>query len=441
MIADIFNKKSGEIWVLLTTPLFHRDQKKDLNSVHCDAPELLPISNLITNEHSTLSKTKLIFCYRALIQALHAYLKNDYTQFDAQTTTNCCHGMSLLVHKTINEMSNICVKNIFLELKEKLDQLENGCEQNTNFSSFLNFALPKQILILAQIHILFVIREFDKDRGNWRTVIQKLKKIGPIGTKFCGEIVKKIQFNFSNLISEIYQFCVKKIPESLIINDIPITLWGKYIQNEYIKTDRYGRKYAACLYSMQVTLAHLIHHRAKIAFISDLKCKKGVYKDTYIQLFEGNGSSDFTLLETDSINFSEHKVDEPVIVFGGCTYSDYLDKKSLEFQLTPWFYRFPSLVLACDTFYPQFPLIRDDPEFDSNPISPAERKLNQIIDTHRELKGVSASDPSLFCLTHIYVASLKQVQQTMRKEQNHLPQSIIPEVKRHPLIARDKKIA
>ncbi len=422
--------------MLLTSPLIRHEQKKILISPHRDISELLPISSLIANESSSLSKEKLIFCYRAVIQALHAYLVNDYTKFDAQTTTNCCHGMSLLVHKTINEISVISVQRTLLELEIKLERFEKKYPHDLDLSRYSNHPLSKPILTLAQLYILSIIKEKDSCRGGWITVIQKLNKIGSISTKFGRGLVKKLQLLFSNLIADSYQSVSKHIPDDFIINDLPITLWGKYIHSNYIKIDKRGRKYAACLYSMQVVLAYLIQQQAKIAFICDLKSEQGVLKDRYIQLLSGDGRSNFKLLAIDNMLNNE-----PVIIFGGCTHSDYLDKKSLEFQLTPWLSRFPSLVLACDVFYPQFPSVSDDPEFDNSPIEPREGKLKYTIDQYKQVHGVSAYDPSFFCLAHIYVASLKQVQQEALEQQNTLPLSHIPENKLFTPVHKAEQIA
>jgi len=71
-------------------------------------------------------------------------------------------------------------------------------------------------------------------------------------------------------------------------------------------------------------------------------------------------------------------------------------------------------MLACDVFYPQFFKVLDDPEFDSNPIIPSEELLRELIDHHATVKGVSSADPSLYCATHIYTASMDQVLQVQK---------------------------
>jgi len=87
-------------------------------------------------------------------------------------------------------------------------------------------------------------------------------------------------------------------------------------------------------------------------------------------------------------------------------------------------------MLACDVFYPQFFKVLDDPEFDSNPIIPSEELLRELIDHHATVKGVSSADPSLYCATHIYTASMDQVLQVLSAENDMaLPFSFIPKIK------------
>ena len=177
---------------------------------------------------------------------------------------------------------------------------------------------------------------------------------------------------------------------------------------------------------MQIMLAYLVQSHSKIAFANDLKCEKGLFKGRYIQLLEGDGRTGFRLIDIKDNRFNEVQSEKPVIVFGGCTHSDSLTTQSLTFQINPWLIRFQNLVLACDTYYPQFPLVRDDPDFNSDSIHPEEHELRQVIDNHKKIVGVSAHEPSLFCLTHIYTASQKQVLQAINGDNTALPESFIP---------------
>lgn len=396
--------------------------------------KLLPISSIILIEDEgsfILSKEKVLFCYEVTRSALNAFLHHDYIKFDPLTTTTCCHGMSLLVCQILNENSEIDIIEVVKQLEDKCCLLKIKIMDLTDFSSFQNFCLPESVIQLAQLYILSVIKEIDHERGGWRTVVQKLKDIFPIGSKLCGELVKRLQIYFSNLVAGSYYDYFKSLQMDFFINDIPIKIWGEYIQPKYIRRDRRGRKYAACLYSMQITLAYLIQNRSIIAFANDLKCEKGVFKGRYIQMLEGDGYSDFRLFDIEHCEFNEVKNDKPIIIFAGCTHSNDLTLESFKFKICPWLSRFQSLVLACDTFYPQFPLVRDDPDFNSEPINPLENELRKVIDTHKNIIGVSAYEPSLFCLTHIYTASQKQVVQAIKGDNTILPASYIPQNKNH----------
>jgi hypothetical protein len=78
-----------------------------------------------------------------------------------------------------------------------------------------------------------------------------------------------------------------------------------------------------------------------------------------------------------------------------------------------WIDRFPELILACDTHYPQFPLVRDDPTFSSDPIVPSEPQLAACIERYKKVPGTSYRDASLFCLSHVYTASVREVYEAM----------------------------
>ena len=95
---------------------------------------------------------------------------------------------------------------------------------------------------------------------------------------------------------------------------------------------------------------------------------------------------------------------------------------------------FQQLALACDTHYPQFPDVADDPNFDSTPIQPSETSLRKIIEEHSRIDGVSAQNPTFYCLSHIYSASLGQAIQVFSGRNlealpswcsgNHLPKAL-----------------
>ena len=182
---------------------------------------------------------------------------------------------------------------------------------------------------------------------------------------------------------------------------------------------------------MQVSFAHLIKTKAKVALINDVLDSAGNLKGRFVCLFEGDGVEGMRALSRDEIKLLNifHK-NEPVVVFGGCAYTDHQDRDSIALGMEPWLDKLPSLLLACDVFYPQFLKITDDPEFDSSPIVPAEEGPQKIINANLSVGGVSATDPSLYCAAHIYPASLGQVLKVWTGEDEMaLPVSFIPGVK------------
>lgn len=387
------------------------------------------IRSVILHENvaiSSLNRDKILFAYCASIKALLAFQNGDYQKFDSLTTTTCCHGMSVLVYETLNEISDIDINLIIEDLEIRRKSIETDFRIADSWS-IRDYCLPQSIIFLTQLYILSVIKEEDHYRGGWRTVVQNLKDISPIGTKFCGELVKQLQLKFSNMIAEKYGEYLRDLDEGLHINKTPTKLWGKYVQNDFIRQDRRGRRYVACMFSMQIVLSYIIQNGIKIAFVSDLKCRRGEFRDRYTKLLEGRKCSKFYESDTDEVVSSNPR--EPVIVFGGCTHSNDLDVSAFESTIRPWLHDFPSLILACDTFYPQFPKVKDDPDFDSTPIVPSELRLMNVIDLHQKVDGVSAQDPSLFCLTHVYVSSIEQVRKSIEGEFNGLFYSFVPECK------------
>lgn len=403
-------------------------------SVYSKASVLSPIENVIKELKTVdkiLNKEKLIFCYKAISRTLHAYLEGNYTAFDALTATTCCHGISLLVHHLIDELSQTDVEKILSELNKALEQIETitFCHL-PDLIFFQKYCLPEPILMLTQIYLLSNIKE-KNDRKGWRTVVQKLKEIAPISITSATTIINRLQSFYSNLVAESYINYFLEIKADFVINTIPIGLWGKYIQEKYIKVDRRGRKYAPCLYSTQITLAYLIQHRLTIAVVDDIKFEDGSFRERYIRLLEGDGDSKLNLINIEDINSEKYNHKKPVIVFGGCTHSNK-SIESIKNQLELWIQDFQGLVLASDTFDDQYPFVGDDPNFDNTPIEPHEIALKHILNKYKNTTGVSAQDPSIFCLTHIYAASLKQIVQEINGLRISLVESFIPLDKRCP---------
>ena len=234
-------------------------------------------------------------------------------------------------------------------------------------------------------------------------------------------------------MAESYYSHFENLNDKMDISGAPVGMWGKYLHPDFIRTDKRGRKYAPCLFSMQISLAHLIQSKATVALVNDLRCSEGKIKGRYLQLFKGDGHSQFVPISSSKIRDDDFDARTPVVVFGGCSYSDDLNEESFEFLIGPWLSRLSQLILACDIKYPQFSAVRDDPNFDSSPIVPEEEKLLKIIEHHRKIPGVCARDASFFCLAHIYTASMKQVLSVLDgDEEETLPYSFIPEIAKSP---------
>ncbi|MCH9625776.1 MAG: hypothetical protein S4CHLAM123_09560 [Chlamydiales bacterium] len=392
------------------------------------SPNLLLASNVVNLEsenHTILSKEKLIFCYKSIEKAVRFCVEREYNEFDALTATTCCHGVALLVRRLLLEVTRFDLDAILHEIQHKITLLESDLLADADLSFFAHSSLPYQFILLTQLHILKVIKVKDLDRG-WLTCAQNLKMIYPIGTRFCVDLVKKLRKYFSNYVAESYMNYADSLDE-VHFNDVPIKLWKKYVQPEHIRVDWSGRKYASCMYSMQIVLCHLMQSKAKIVVTSDLRCEQGKFRNSYIQVLQSKEGKGFVPLNLNDEANLDFNMNEPVVVFGGCTYSDALCIESLRLKMDPWMCRFPSLVLACDILYPQFPMVREDSNFDYSPIRPKESQLKAVIAKYSKVEGVSSKQSSLFCLAHIYTASLKQVLQASKGNGNIcLSDSFIP---------------
>lgn len=385
--------------------------------------ELLPITELIESisKNSFPSKENLIFCYKVIIKTIKSLLEGNYSHFDAVTTTNCCHGISLLTNEIILSLLKIDLNSIRKQCKHQLFELEN----KNNFSTASPIQLvPKTLIDLACLYILCYVKEFDSFNGS-RTNRAKIKNISPLGTKLCNRLIKGLQKRYANLVAHNYYHYLNHLNQEMVINGLSVHSWGKYVNPKYLRVDCFGTRYASNLYSMQVSLAYLIKSQAKIAIINDIIGLKG--KERYVGLFQGNGKDNFIHLKKQDIhdlNFQSH---EPLLVFGGCAYSYDLTASSFEKEMIQWMDCIPSLILACDVFYPQFPKAAHDPNFSSAPIDPSENDIKETIVKFQNIKGFSSEDPSLFCLAHIYTVSVREIVKViLNDDQQKLPRSSIP---------------
>lgn len=372
-------------------------------SYRTEAPELpihsaysakRPITSILGEQTATQEKVE--FCYQVAQRTLTALLGRQYSEFDAQTTSNCCHGMSLLARELICLSKQEDLQGLQATVAKRIDAGQTDP----------NFALPSTIIDLCQLYILSYIRSICPEKGI-RTAAGKLQSISPLKRETRDSLVKQLQRDYSNRVAFQYQNYLDTTEGVVETCGIPIELWGKYVSTPYIRQSSQNIHFAPCLYSMQVTLAHLIQSKAKIAIVNDIYDSTDTLSKRYVKILAGNGVNDFDTIQPHPNASNEPVSDEPLVVFGGCAYNDNPDRVIA--QMDQWMNRFPNLVLACDTFYPQFPKTCDDPNFRNSTIIPEEKILQNIIDQHHKLDGVSAGNPSFYCLNHIYPSSLSQV--------------------------------
>lgn len=395
---------------------------------HCDHSgafqKRLPVTAIDVrrmNENFLISKNKLAFFYHVMLKTIESCLSMTYSNFDAHTTSTCCHGIALLVQDLIVSINKLDLKNMQQEGLRQIKALND--HDNVHQDYPCTWWVPEPLLHLARLYILALAKTTDLQRGILTCKIN-LKSIHQVSTRFCDQIVDSLQKHFSNLVALRYSHCLEKIPDGMEINGIPVRVWGKYTQPAYLRVDKQGIYYAPAMFSMQVSLAYLISSKLKAVIINDVVEEVGQARARYVSIFEGDGHGHMQPLAQQALTKLWSHPEQPVVVFGGCVHSD---EERVTLQMRPWLNQFSSLILACDAWYPQFPRVIGDAEFDSSPIIPHEDCLNRAIANHSKIEGVAAENPSLFCLTHVYPASMKQVLNVLYKnDEMALPVSFIP---------------
>ncbi len=376
------------------------------------------ISNIKHEEH-------LLVFYYLLTKTIESCIHEEYTNFDAQTTSNCCHGLSVLARGLIILTNQIDLQLIRLESIRVLEDFKNN-QNSQNFREFIS-KVPGPLIDLMSLHTLTYIVEIDPAKGR-RTVPRKLKKIANIGTKFCEILIKNLQKKISNIVSESYCHYLEQLQNYPWIGETSISTWGNYATLPYLRTDKKGVKYASCLFSMQISIAYLCHIGATIAVLNDIIDAKTMRcKDRHIVLIRKNKRGQLVPLSTKTTNETKETKIDPIIVFGGYSIPKVSNKNRVSMHNQPWIYQFPSLILACDIHYPQFPNVTYDSNFNNTPITPNENCLKAILKNHAKINGVSMRDPFLFCLSHIFLANHEQVQEIAGKDTlTSLPSCFIP---------------
>jgi hypothetical protein len=143
-------------------------------------------------EGSLNKKEHSLFFLCILKETLNSLTEGHYTDFDAQTTSNCCHGLSILVRKLI------------LSLQPIQNELAAALQLESELTPTLLNSLPGELIDLSSLYILTLIIEIDPIRGR-RTIPLKLQSKGNLGTSFCEKVVKRLQRTFSTFVAENYQ--------------------------------------------------------------------------------------------------------------------------------------------------------------------------------------------------------------------------------------------
>lgn len=364
----------------------------------------------IWESHLTSTQKSIFLCH-ALIRTIDACLSHEYIAFDAHTTSNCCHGMSLLVRDLIHAIQPLDLHELKALSHQKILELQNNPKMEVaEFTTWI----PQAILALTSLYLLAFVRDIDGQK-RMRTEARKLKSISEVGVSFCWDIANELKIHFSTMVANSYRLYLREINPSMELNGVPVNVWGSYVGQDHLRTDKRNVNYASCIYSTQVSLAFLIASKSKVALVNDIINSSGEFVDRFICIFEGDGSKLKPLSECELERLAANH-SEPIVVFAGYVRSDTLNVKTLSKRMQAWLDQFPRLMMACDVFYPQFPQVGDDPEFNSAPIIPKEERLRKLFINHSMVHGVSAADSSLFCSSHTYPASLSQILKALKEK-------------------------
>jgi len=342
--------------------------------------------------------------YELMKRTLDSLIEKRYSDFDAQTTTNCCHGMAIFVRSLILETLELDLEKARLFLESSFETYENDLE---GLGKEILSKLSGILIDLMSLYTLHFISEKSLLIGK-KSTPSRLNLIVGVSTTFCKRVIEYLQKFFSNFIAQSYESYLDRLDTLLHMNGISIGTWGQYIRDKHIRKDYRNNRYASCLFSMQIVLSQIIQSRSCLAVLNDVfdhETQKLKRRDLY--LLRGNGRDLVNIPKCEVIKLYSDGA-EPLTVFAGCSTINNSNKKMESIGLESWIHNFPSLVLACDTHYPQFPKVSKDPGFDSSPIAPSEKQLNDIINFHKKIEGVTGEKPSLYCLSHIFPASLYQ---------------------------------
>lgn len=403
------------------------------DSFSTEPPTFESISNMFPDANpESISSEHIEFFYAVLKATLNACIEARYSAFDAHTSATCCHGVALLVVCLLQEITTSRAIKIKKELEEEISN-QKGLNRNFN--------IPGALMWLCRLYILHMVKTADLKRG-YITEHVKLKNFFPLSNRFFLQITKSLQKHIANIVAARYKFYLENLPESVSAHGYPLHLWGQYASFPHTRLSSNGIVYVSNLFSMRVALAYLSFNCCYVSLINDVIDENNIPQYRFISIFLGDGTGGFRFITSSKSDPSLGALTEklPVFVLGGVAYLEDIDEETFLSNMKTWESRLLELVLACDVWYPQFPVVAGDSMFDNTPIVPKEPCLQNTLDFWSDVKGVRAEEPSLCCLAHIYPASLKEILSELQQEKRVLPWSFLPTNKRHPPSFKEQSI-
>lgn len=374
---------------------------------------MTPISEIFSgiNEQpnqANLNKDKINFCYAVFARTLKALESRTYAEFDGHTVNTSCHGRALLAGELIRNANKL--------------NLKKWGRFSTHSPLDPHKKVPTILVSLSHFWILHRISKLDSNRGVLTDHHQLTKETG-LNSAQAKSLIKRLQVQYANAVTAMYAPMSDAIP-SVLIHGIPMKDWGRYVTPAYIVWNERKISFAPWLFSTLVTLGWLSAKNRLVAIITEVwSANKTTFRERLVILYRGSGDGSFVPLHSKAIDKLHHT--EPVLVFGGCTESDIpiqkINQKIKRLGLT-------NITIIHSHYYPsysirsahsnpsedlQLTISRDSPEIDS-----AIKK--------RDMSGLSANDPSLFCPTHMFTLSCREVIGARGSSANQIPIVPIP---------------
>lgn len=346
----------------------------------------------------------LLFLAKCFLKSMKALETNEFTQFDALSTANCCHGISHVVQDLIGYVQTLDTQ----QEKQQAEEIVNDPQLIVDEHSLDWISRP--LLALTSMYVLRQIVSYDIDRGR-KTIQANLKKIQKVSTNFCRDLIHKLQQNYSNLTAESYHFYSEHFQDQILVGNIPLSTWGHYIKPPHLRLNQRGLLFASSTYSIQVCLGHLIRKKGILALIKDVTESKATIHHRELMLLRGDGESNFRVIDLKHCHLSD-----PVYVISGLSIYDPIISYEHN-SLKRWAEQVPLFIQACENHHPQFPENPKDETFDSSPIHPVHPEVIEFFQEAGNIDGVSLEDPSFFLLSHVYVCSIEELTKLSNSEE------------------------